>query len=201
MTALQAITSMRTLPAMQSESTVMALRATGRWTESKARRERRGVFPSRRHPPATRLGPQKPAAEPPPLSFRGPPRNLAFRSCPIANSEHPREHPRPLCHSEVPRGISPSGRAPSPTQNTHESTHDPPVIPRSPEESRLPVMPHRQLRTPTRAPTTPLSFRGPPRNLAFRATHTRCIPSRGRPPKARRRTTPLSSRAPSRACR
>ena len=35
---------------MQSESTVMALRATGRWTESKARSERRGVLPSRRHP-------------------------------------------------------------------------------------------------------------------------------------------------------
>ena len=120
----------------------------------------------------------KPATAPSPLSSRGPPRNPAFRSCPIANSDPTPDHPRPVCHSEVPRGISPSEqptpdaplvavnpakassstapvchpevprgistscRAPSSTPITHRTTAPTPlVIPRSPEESRLPSNP------------------------------------------------------------
>ncbi len=183
----------------------------------------------------------KPATAPSPLSSRGPPRNPAFRSCPIANSDHTPDHPRPGCHSEVPRGISPSeqptpdaplvavnpakassstapvchpevprgippsGRAPSPTPIRHQTTRAPVVIPRSPEESRLPSNPppmHSQPWSARPKPATapsPLSSRGPPRNLDFRATHPRCTPSRGQPVQSQPQHPPrLSFRGPPR---
>ncbi len=112
---------------------------------------------------------------PPPLSFRGPPRNLAFRPCRIVHSDPLKKHPAPTA---IPKS--------------------PPVIPRSAEESRLPLPRHRELRsdrearrsgchsevrrgistsapapssTPIRFRSTPppLSSRGPPRDPDFRS--------------------------------
>ena len=135
----------------------------------------RGIPPSGHAPSPTQNTPESTHD---PLSFRGPPRNLDFRSCPIVNSNR---RPRPLCHSEVPRGISPSDRVPSPTQNTHESTHCPLSSRRPPkscpELAEGPVSNHKTPTTqpPSRSrsspPLTPL-----PSNLSpssYHPTHPR----------------------------
>ena len=98
---------------------------------------------------------------PPPLSFRGPPRNLDFRSCGIVPSNPLQNHP---ASPAIPRS--------------------PPVIPRSAEESRLPLPRHRQLRSASEAPRLPCHPEVP-----------RGIPTSGRAPspaQSAHRTTPLA---------
>ena len=145
---------------------------------------RRGISPTARAPSPTPIRHRSTA----PCHSEVPrgisPSGRAPSPTPIRNQTTPPAHaviPRSPEESRLPSNPPPMHSHPWSARPKPATAPSPSVIPRSPEESRLPVVRHRQLRSDTRPPAPRLSFRGPPRNLDFRATHPRCTPSRGQP--------------------